>query len=622
MPFKAFVSSTFKDLQAHRQQVLAAVRTSGFMVDPMEDWTADRHTPTFISQQRVEGCDLCVLLVAYRRGHVAGGEQDSITQLEYQAAVRLGLDILVFMLKDGADWPPEHTDLLTDPQLVAWRHTLLEEHTVAFFDTDPASIPVYPALNRWLQEKLASLQSSGDLQITLQKAIQLMQQQQTAVVAPPPVSRAQLALARFVVRPEYFGCLIYDRINDDYIAFDQEACQLFKLARNTHLPDVYSHFTNRHESQSLETFVQLCQNVGLLDANSRFTGLFLNQDGSVPDQLSAPVRVHLTLTTACNLQCSHCYLSAGSASPGELDSKDIVTLLDEMTELGCYQLTLGGGEPLLLPHLPEVLDHANACGISVTLASNASAVSPERVKQLGRYRISAFRISMDAANAELYDALRGQTGAFTAAMQGIAQLRSLGVPIELHTVLMAPNRHELPALVQLAEQVGASKLTLSTLKPAGRAAHQPELLPDRAMINRAWQQLTELQAHTRIPLEINGQVPADKKWLFSGFGCNCGNLVCHIDARGRVSPNGFLSHLASASIRHFSLKQIWDADAGLQSFRHLPGNPVCRACEHFPGCRGGCRASALLTLQSLEAPDTACELAWPDKTPVSLIALT
>ena len=89
MPYRAFVSSTFEDLKEHRSHVITALRKAGCSVDPMEDWTAATSEPKHFSQARVQGCDLFVLLVAFRRGHVPSGEQLSITQLEHQAALAL-----------------------------------------------------------------------------------------------------------------------------------------------------------------------------------------------------------------------------------------------------------------------------------------------------------------------------------------------------------------------------------------------------------------------------------------------------------------------------------------------------------------------------------------------------
>lgn len=72
--YKAFVSSTYIDLKEHRAHVIRALRKAGILVDPMEDWTADSHAPKRFSQDRVQGCHFCVLLVAFRRGFIPENE--------------------------------------------------------------------------------------------------------------------------------------------------------------------------------------------------------------------------------------------------------------------------------------------------------------------------------------------------------------------------------------------------------------------------------------------------------------------------------------------------------------------------------------------------------------------
>ena len=153
MPYKVFVSSTFEDLKDHRSHTITALRKAGFSVDPMEDWTAAISEPKHFSQARVQGCDLCILLVAFRRGHVPKGEQLSITQLEYQAALELDVDVLVFMLDEQAPWPRKFDELDKDPEIRRWRAELLERKGVSFFSLDSNSIEIGPALTRWLGEK-------------------------------------------------------------------------------------------------------------------------------------------------------------------------------------------------------------------------------------------------------------------------------------------------------------------------------------------------------------------------------------------------------------------------------------------------------------------------------------
>jgi tetratricopeptide (TPR) repeat protein len=153
MPIQAFVASTYEDLKDHRTYVVAALRSAGIFVDPMEDWTAAIDEPKVFSQKRLEGCDLCVLLVGFRRGHVPENETSSITQLEYQAAAAAGVDTLVYLLSEQAEWPPEFNELDKDPEIQRWRAALKEQKGVGFFDREPSTIQIAPALTRWVAER-------------------------------------------------------------------------------------------------------------------------------------------------------------------------------------------------------------------------------------------------------------------------------------------------------------------------------------------------------------------------------------------------------------------------------------------------------------------------------------
>jgi tetratricopeptide (TPR) repeat protein len=150
---KAFISSTLEDLKEHRAHVITSLRRTGIVVDPMEDWTATASEPKLFCSDRLTGCDLCVLLVARRRGFKPNGETRSITQIEYEAALERGMDILVFLLDDKALWRREYDELDKDGDLHRWRSDLCHRHGVEFFTHDPQSIDVAPAIARWIAHK-------------------------------------------------------------------------------------------------------------------------------------------------------------------------------------------------------------------------------------------------------------------------------------------------------------------------------------------------------------------------------------------------------------------------------------------------------------------------------------
>lgn len=159
---QAFVSSTYNDLKDHRAYVIDRLARGGIFVDPMEKWTAASDEPKTLSQDRVRDCDFCVLLVGFRRGHIPDGETHSITQLEYIAAKRRGIQVFIFMANDEADWPIDAlADLKNDPEMGCWRALLKEHNIVEFFTRRPESIDVDSAVSRWHLERSSGRQKTG-----------------------------------------------------------------------------------------------------------------------------------------------------------------------------------------------------------------------------------------------------------------------------------------------------------------------------------------------------------------------------------------------------------------------------------------------------------------------------
>src|ERR1051325_1179040 len=151
MTYRAFVASTREDLAAHRARVIAGLQRARMEVDPMEGWGADPEAPHTYSPAQLRGCNLCVLLVGFRRGTVPAGQRYSITQLEYREAVRLGIDGLVYALDDAVTgWPAEYDDRERDPQVERWRAELRSDHVVRKFGSSPASIELEADLAQWV----------------------------------------------------------------------------------------------------------------------------------------------------------------------------------------------------------------------------------------------------------------------------------------------------------------------------------------------------------------------------------------------------------------------------------------------------------------------------------------
>jgi sulfatase maturation enzyme AslB (radical SAM superfamily) len=279
----------------------------------------------------------------------------------------------------------------------------------------------------------------------------------------------------FVVRLEYFGSLIYDRRNGDYIPFDPDATNIFQLAVTQPREKIYSLIKSKFDEASLNQFYALCQQINIFDSWGRFTGVFL-KNAPLDMVMSAPTQVHLAVTNACNFRCGHCFASSGQPYADELTTFEIKRLIDDLAEMGCFKIKFGGGEPLVRRDLPELVRYASDQGLLVSISTNAVAATKEVVESLAGLEFEQILVSMDGASAGVYDAIRGEAGVFQQAMAGIANLKVLKAPIALRRVLMKANANESAALVQLAERLEVKRVLLRSLMPVGRAAAEPDIL--------------------------------------------------------------------------------------------------------------------------------------------------
>lgn len=108
-----YVSSTFVDLERHRAALKTALERAQYDVECMEKYPAFDERPVDKCLADVAACDVYVLLVAHRYGYVPAENNPhgrSITELEYDEAVRLGKPRLVFCVDEDEPWPPRMTD--------------------------------------------------------------------------------------------------------------------------------------------------------------------------------------------------------------------------------------------------------------------------------------------------------------------------------------------------------------------------------------------------------------------------------------------------------------------------------------------------------------------------------
>lgn len=414
---------------------------------------------------------------------------------------------------------------------------------------------------------------------------------------------------RFVGRKEYFGSLIYDRERGDYIPFDWDATYIFEESLKSNLDQVFKKMDGRLTLQSFQTFVQLCQSIELLDAQGRFTGEML-ANPPAPNILSAPLRVHLTVTNECPLRCRHCSQKTRDAYPNELTLDEFHKLFDDLAAAGVCEVTIAGGEPFSRDDIVPIVTYARQKGLTVNISTTGLFISRVQAKKLADVGLKSIRISFDGSTEKSYDYFRGKKGAYRRAMRGIKALREIfeKTPITLHTTIMKQNMNELLTLARMVQKLKCDTWSVDYVKPQGYAAADSRMWLSREEAETVFKALSRIAENSSVRVEMaHFPYRTQRKVIYRGFGCVGANLYCYINSQGLVSPCSFtIDYFPSGSLRKQTIKEIWQTADAFKKFRGFPGNETCHKCDYFSSCRGGCRIRAIMATQNGSAIDPNC----------------
>ncbi len=109
-----------------------------------------------------------------------------------------------------------------------------------------------------------------------------------------------------------------------------------------------------------------------------------------------PMACHLYVTDRCNLDCHYCAEFDNEVPHPDLE--DLKRWSTRAGELGCLHMGLQGGEPLLYPHIVEVVRHCKELGFTVSLSTNGFLLTPELSRDLGDVGLDTLQISVDRMN--------------------------------------------------------------------------------------------------------------------------------------------------------------------------------------------------------------------------------
>ncbi|MFO8083224.1 MAG: heme b synthase [Desulfobacterales bacterium] len=330
------------------------------------------------------------------------------------------------------------------------------------------------------------------------------------------------------------------------------------------------------------------------------------------------------ITRNCNLECIHCRAAATKGPySGELDTEAGFKLLDQMAELGEPIVILTGGEPLLRKDIFEITRYGTQKNLRMVMAPNGTLITEKIAEKMAESGIKRISISLDGASKQSHDRFRGVKGAFDGALRGIQYAKGAGIEFQINTTITKTNLDQIPAIQQLAVDLGAVAHHIFLLVPTGRGKYilDQEITAKEYEETLNWfydqREKTPLQLkatcaphYYRILRQRAGKEGKTVTFDTHGLdavtrGCLGGTGFCFISHRGIVQPCGFLD-VNCGDVTRQSFAEIWQNSKVFKDLRNFNGlKGKCGACEYKRVC-GGCRARAYEATGDYMAEEPLC----------------
>jgi MoaA/NifB/PqqE/SkfB family radical SAM enzyme len=270
--------------------------------------------------------------------------------------------------------------------------------------------------------------------------------------------------------------------------------------------------------------------------------------------LSAPTTVDFFLTRTCNLKCCHCFADGGRPLRNELSFEELVSVFDQLEDMGVLQVRFNGGEPFMRRGIYDVLEYLEDKKFQKLMITNGTLLNEKAIEALARSDIIP-TISLDGAKAGVHDAFRGVPGAFERTIKAIKLLKQNGAIFGLNTCVHSKNMGQIEEIIRFGIRLGASRIGLLGLEPVGRMTMTNEYMVSEVEYIFLSLKFLQLAKKFGKEIEVVQEIFPDEVPLKS-----IGTFTCSIDSDGKVYPTNRIlgdSRFLVGDLREKSLGRIW-----------------------------------------------------------------
>jgi MoaA/NifB/PqqE/SkfB family radical SAM enzyme len=328
----------------------------------------------------------------------------------------------------------------------------------------------------------------------------------------------------------------------------------------------------------------------------------------IPEQRDAraaspPVCLYLEVTNRCNLLCETCPRTFEELEPpADMDWELFTRIVDQVPDLARAVLH-GVGEPMLVRDLPRMIRYLKDRGVYVLFNTNGTLLNAKKFPGLVETGLDELRVSLDAADAASYKAVRGKDF-FARIVRDVGRFveyqRAAGIDrprVSLWLTGLRETVQQLPEFVRLAARMGVREVHLQRLvfDDAGFGMARPDsslFEQTRAEETAAIDAAVAIGAKLGVTLDASGATEpglslkrsaGDQPWAT----CRRPWSLMYFTAHGRALPcciapfsaRGYESYTLGDATQQ-TLREIWDGSAYRQFRSGLLSDTPPKPCQN------------------------------------------
>ena len=331
------------------------------------------------------------------------------------------------------------------------------------------------------------------------------------------------------------------------------------------------------------------------------------------NSIGMPVSILFELTHRCPLQCPYCSnpLQLEQAA-NELTTAQWSDLMEQAVAMGILQVHFSGGEPALRSDLEDLVENAETLGLYSNLITSGVGLDDERLGHLAALGLKHVQISVQDSTEDNANRIGGHRDGYARKMAAAKAVRKHGLPLTINAPIHKMNVEHLPSIIDLAVDVGASRIEVAHVQYYGWAYHnRAALMPKREQLEWATGVVEDARERFKGVLVIDYVVPdyyaRRPKACMGGWG----RQFLNVTPSGKVLPCHAAESITSLvfdNIKERSLMDIWENSAAFEKYRGSDWLPAtCRSCERREIDWGGCRCQAFAITGDAANMDPACE---------------